>query len=223
MVSMELGNTGEKVKVRSQSIRSRRWLALASQVLVLAGIVVPNAAPAQAPSGWVQVGWVQTGWTYPAQQPVTYVPVQPLVPVTVVQAPAPTSAQVWEPPQWRNVNGILVWDGYWRMKSVDLVNNANQPARDPDAMGKIKRYPKYKDFGNGIRGELIDEEGNEERVTRHTGTNRARYRLTKYVPGHRDEYGDWIPGHREELGEEEVGQDLDEERGERRDWAYRKR
>ena len=214
MVLLESGETGEYVEVQKQNTQARRLLALASLAILIAGIFPVTSAQAQAPAGWVQVGWV-----YPQQvQPVQLVPLVP-----VVQQPPPQII-VWEPPQWRNQGGVLVWDGYWRQQTANLVQNQPAPpAKDPNAMGKIKRYPKYKDFGDGVRGELIDEDGNEERVTRHTGTNRGRYRLSKYIPGHRDSYGDWIPGHREELGDSEEGQDLDEERGERRDWSYRKR
>jgi len=89
-------------------------------------------------------------------------------------------------------------------------------------LGKIKRFPKRKDFGDGVIGELIDEDGEEERITTHTGTNRGRYRLKKWVPGHHED-GEYIKGYYEDLGEEEVGQEVDEEEGQRRTWGYRKR
>lgn len=88
----------------------------------------------------------------------------------------------------------------------------------------IRRLPRYKTFPGGVRGELVEEEGEEEKVRRHRGTNRGRYRLYKYVPAHRDpDTKEWIPGHREELGEEEVGDDLDKEDGQRRSWSWRKK
>ncbi len=143
---------------------------------------------------------------------------------------APQLGSLWEPPQWRVQPGphgnVLVWDGQWRDVTPPKrrAPSSSGSKSSSSSLGKIKRLPKTKSFGGGVTGELIEEEGEEERIVRHTGTNRGRYRLYKYIPGHRDpDTKEWIPGYKEEVGEEEVGQDLYQESGERREWYNRKK
>lgn len=131
-----------------------------------------------------------------------------------------------DPPQWRSDQwGRTYWDGYFRTRVEEVgENDAPEEGGNPTPpSNSIRRLPKTKSFGNGVIGELVEEEGEEEKVHRHTGSNRGHYRLYKWIPGHTDpDTKEWISRHKEEVGEEDVGQDLDQESGQHKAWSWRK-